>query len=1002
MQIANSYFFRFSSFQPKDITMKIYNNPNIYFNILNNNPKNPEKRAEKTVKNDRSYGELRVKFNDYLLSFGARVDKGLDRFYEVNKNRMPSTMRRYVESLDDKTKITPLEAQKRAFIALEGAKSVEDIKEAFPDEELFKNLINPLESKAKRGILQSAKENSELLALSGQDVLKNGENLTVYLVKKVFLEAKSIEEINHDLENDLDSDFKADFKFTNPDSPFIYGTTLKALGIKVPEFEYQQSLRYTKAGYSETVGEKISQGQRAFWDSLEATERTARAKKSVEKFEIWWNSHTKNEILEMLADQMSELDMLKDYKKFQKAQENPQKQAISSTQSPKNEKISKTSTKVGSNRLSQDELFKKWAANNLKIWLSNMSEADKDSLHIKRMQRMVSRWAGMTADERTDYISKMKSGSEPLRYTMIDAWNHSADLIKDLSFFLKSKQILKPADLLYSTQEFSRFQSEIMTEFWENNPDYALNLGQNIKKSQEKIQQSISNGTFEELKKQIMRDKNQRIKEMEKFKKDFSITAQTVDIAEKPQYQKDFEAAYNGHVFGKLKSIPKNFYNDMYKKLFELLPENVIKLWTKNLRGEALAPEEEILIKKFILNEPPEIARFNRALEAAFADTLYSFTKNPDVYLMSNSDVKIAMYHLERGDEPIVLDSHKTGKRFVLNIVKKNKSVDSARINSLYEYYKQDLSESEIEKIINDYYPVVSTGALLKILKDLHLPPETNVTNGTKELLKNYMKEYCRSLLVVFSEKSSYPAPVKEAFYNKFKANMPKFVDMPESLFDNPNQFKIDARLRHLAFMLEKKYDFVPDSFMKDYADEFIVKMRAAKDTDTLDKFENQYLIKRKTPWDRGCIALVNKDDFSVPNKLKCLAMEQALADVLFDATGDKRVFGLQFEELCDNIEVFRLVSDKNIPSEERTYYSSSLGDSISLHLNKKLKLHRLNVLFQHYLEEIKIWINNDVKEEGKGYFVDLLGILNPDESDSEKDEAISHRMDEYSLNLVK
>ena len=45
---------------------------------------------------------------------------------------------------------------------------------------------------------------------------------------------------------------------------------------------------------------------------------------------------------------------------------------------------------------------------------------------------------------------------------------------------------------------------------------------------------------------------------------------------------------------------------------------------------------------------------------------------------------------------------------------------------------------------------------------------------------------------------------------------------------------------------------------------------------------------------------------------------------------------------------------------------------------------------------------NNDVKEEGKGYFVDLLGILNPDESDSEKDEAISHRMDEYSLNLVK
>ena len=78
----------------------------------------------------------------------------------------------------------------------------------------------------------------------------------------------------------------------------------------MPEFEYQQSLRYTREGYADIVGDKISQGQRAFWDSLDDRERTERAKKSVEKMENWWNSLTGNQKLDMIADQLTELDML--------------------------------------------------------------------------------------------------------------------------------------------------------------------------------------------------------------------------------------------------------------------------------------------------------------------------------------------------------------------------------------------------------------------------------------------------------------------------------------------------------------------------------------------------------------------------------------------------------------------------------------------------------------------------------------------------------------------
>ena len=136
---------------------------------------------------EKSLSFLDSKYNDYLLSFGARVDKGLERFYEVNKTRMPVTVKDYIESLPDKKVLSPMEARRNAFEYLQYADTIDDIKGVYGNEKLFENLINPQDSKAKRGILYSIRENEELLALLNQATLKNKENLTVYLVKKIFL-----------------------------------------------------------------------------------------------------------------------------------------------------------------------------------------------------------------------------------------------------------------------------------------------------------------------------------------------------------------------------------------------------------------------------------------------------------------------------------------------------------------------------------------------------------------------------------------------------------------------------------------------------------------------------------------------------------------------------------------------------------------------------------------------------------------------------------------------
>ena len=70
----------------------------------------------------------------------------------------------------------------------------------------------------------------------------------------------------------------------------------------------------------------------------------------------------------------------------------------------------------------------------------------------------------------------------------------------------------------------------------------------------------------------------------------------------------------------------------MYDTALEKLPESAIRAWTKNLNGQSLSAEETAVVRQFVTEELPETARYNRALEAAMADTLYEFTKDPSVY----------------------------------------------------------------------------------------------------------------------------------------------------------------------------------------------------------------------------------------------------------------------------------------------------------------------------------------------------------------------------------
>lgn len=942
----------------------------IYFNKKNTQQNNYSVQPNKV---------LSCGFNDYLLTFTSRVDKGLERFYDANRDRMPIPVKRYVNALDDKSCLTPLEAQRRAFIALEDAETIEDIKKAFRGDELFDNLKRVDEIKATRGILALIKEDAELLELSGEGILKDNSDFTVYLVKKIFLEAKTIDEINQDLEKDLNNDLKADFKFKNKDGRYIYTTTLQSLGIQTPDREYQHSLRFTRDGYSDKVGENISKSRILFLDSLTEEQRLNLSKKSVQNIEKWWEEIPYDTKMEMLSGKITMDEMYESYRK------NHPKKTASTTKSTTNH--TKTHYSVESNKLSEDELFKKWASLNLKLYEENLSEQDKYNLNIRRTQNLSSRWANMTAIERTDYINRLKSGSEPLRFTMIDAWNNSVDIIKELVLHLKQNQVFKPADLLYATDEFSEYQSKVMTEFWENNPEFAVQLGENIKKSQEKINSAIKKGTFEVLKKEIARAKNLRIKDLNNFKTE--IKSQNAEnTLETKDFVSGFKDAYMNSMLGKIKSTPNSYINDLLKVVQENIPQENVEIWVKLLRNEPVSAEEYKLFEDIQKVTNAESNRISYALESAFADALYNATKDPSVFEMGISDVKTAMYHLERKEHPIRLKSLSNGKFYELTI--KNPKINTDRINAIYNFSKKDLNELELEQIINRYFmPFENIGD--KEIQDIIKNSVVSINGFNYGAMKDYLAQYGNSLTILFSEKSVYPMSVKRAFYNKIKNNAPEKLksSFEKCFLEGKDGFEREEKIIKCMTLFKNKYSFVPSMYMDSYFKSFSRILRAT-DSEFIENFEKRCCKKRKEAKDGGAVVLLPKETMDVDAKLCSLIVEQALADVLYEATGEVKVYQMEFEELCDNIELFSLV--KKFPSVPRIYNSQSFHEPVLLKIDKKLNLNKIERLTKEYMDEIKTVLAETPNIQPE----DILYVLNPYEDRPNVDKAVMARLSKY------
>lgn len=940
-----------------------------------------QKKQEKTTNinnnNTNNYTTIPY-YND--LTFQARVDKGLVRFYEVNQSRMPKTVKRFIDKLANKETLSPLQAQTAAFAGLIGVTTVAGIKEKFPEEDLFNDLVETSETKATRGILGVYRQNKELLETCEQDILESKENFTLWLVKKIFMDGKTIDEINKDLDNEINPEFKEIYESKEPEGQYLRSSTLKALGIKMPEFEYMQSLRYTKDGYSDLVGEKISQANKEFWESLSPEERTERAKKTVLRFIKWWESIPRDEKLEMIANQVSELELLekfnsdKEARALSRSNKTAEKQEKNNQTQPQETKIKHSSNheKVDTG-INTDSLFKAWASNNLKIFQANLTEMDKRDLATKITQRKAQKWEAMTPEEQTEYIAKMRTGAEPLRYAMIDAWNNNPDILIKLSTYSKKRHVDKPVDIFYGSTEFNKYVSEIMTDFWAEHPEYKERMGEAIRDAHYKVKSSMQEGTFEQLKLSIMQSRAERSNFVKNKVSNYREVLSADEYKTFSDETKEFIEVYTDKAENFINFLPAQYLKDFYRAVETELPREVVVSWIKDLKDEPLTEDDKINLEVVKSTNTYEVSLMNRALEASLADALYECTKSPLVYIMDQSDSKFALEMISRGAPTINLFPKDNKPEFNINVV--SREFDTKKIEKTYEKFKNPTTD------------------LFKYVESYFLVNNTNVKKIDKKhsmKVYNYLETFGKSLDIVFGQPNKYPHDIRLSFLNKIVINSPDDIYSILSgcaIFDEKG-FEKEDTLYKLNSILSRKYNFVPKDAMDIYNEGLNNILRLGK-KDMIEDYIRLLQSASKNDVMPLQLFKVNRNVLTDGSKICLIAAEQALADAVFQATGEEKVYSLTFEELADLIEN---VSSIRKPAKKIVASSSITGDVFELNFKHKINLHKMDKKVEDYLEQISEYHNEKNAHLGINK-EELLIALNPYEEDKSRDQYIIARI---------
>lgn len=232
-------------------------------------------------------------YRDYSLSFGERLKRTPENFYAqpFNLENMPATVKKYLfEDFEERHHMPPAQLQREAYQYLSLADSVDDVKEIYDE---FDDLRSFEDTRPSKGIFLLLKWDKQT---SNTPIFKddNNKDLTVYLLRKVYLEGKTIDEINKDFDKDSTDAIKRELGVK--DSKYFTASNLRTLGIHYPNLSYYNSFLATRNDkeyippvrtgaariVSEETRQKISEASKTWWAGLNELERIEQIKKMME------------------------------------------------------------------------------------------------------------------------------------------------------------------------------------------------------------------------------------------------------------------------------------------------------------------------------------------------------------------------------------------------------------------------------------------------------------------------------------------------------------------------------------------------------------------------------------------------------------------------------------------------------------------------------------------------------------------------------------------------
>ena len=191
---------------------------------------------------------------------------------------MPETMKNYLfDDYEDRQNMPPAQMMRLVFDDINETKSLEQVKRIYPKEPLFSNLRDIPNRNARTGVIAEI----ELMKQDDKSLFKNGQdNLGLYLLKKIYLEGKTLKEINKDFQKDISVYYKGL-------SPIKY-ETLSAYGIKFPNNAFWKSFVATREDFPyEYKPRKIIAPRNNVSNNIHKVEKTIVEKKKFDKVKDW-------------------------------------------------------------------------------------------------------------------------------------------------------------------------------------------------------------------------------------------------------------------------------------------------------------------------------------------------------------------------------------------------------------------------------------------------------------------------------------------------------------------------------------------------------------------------------------------------------------------------------------------------------------------------------------------------------------------------------------------